>query len=409
VRNLYAANAAAYDAAIETNALEVLIDGEWFTSPTAVQRKLDALLTTNSALAGGAVIRGVGCWEIGHEHASNPDLSNAFAQWIAAGSGTPALPAFSVADASVARPDASTTNLVFTVTLHPAATGAVSVAFFTADGTATAPADYFATNGTLVFGAGQTSRPVPVTVLGRTNAGPNQTLLLWLTNASGATLLRSPGTGTLLNLHTNGGGSGGGGNASIGGECALGQQWAVTYGGAAFRATLTLTNPNPTNITLRTFAFDAPYASVEWIAADVNLVNWVVPARVGSHFTVANGWTPPAVVPAGGSLTLTFQGAPGPNPPAPAAVKVNGVTVGDCGPPRFTAIARQGNDVQLAWTTSAGRTNFVQTRTNAGTATWGDLSGPLWIPGAGLITTGWTHAGATTSAPARLYRIRIAP
>jgi hypothetical protein len=82
VRHLYAANQAAYDAAIETHALEVLIDGEWFTSPTALKRKLDALLTTNSVLAGGAVIRGVGCWEIGHEHASAPDLSTAFAEWI---------------------------------------------------------------------------------------------------------------------------------------------------------------------------------------------------------------------------------------------------------------------------------------------------------------------------------------
>jgi hypothetical protein len=31
------------------------------------------------------VIRGVGCWEIGHEHASQPDLSTAFAEWIAGG------------------------------------------------------------------------------------------------------------------------------------------------------------------------------------------------------------------------------------------------------------------------------------------------------------------------------------
>lgn len=91
VRNLYAASPAAYDAAIETNALEVLIDGEWFTSPTALKRKLDALLTTNSVLAGGAMIRGAGCWEIGHEHASAPDLSTAFAEWIG-GTNTPPPP-----------------------------------------------------------------------------------------------------------------------------------------------------------------------------------------------------------------------------------------------------------------------------------------------------------------------------
>ncbi len=82
VRHLYAANPAGFDAAIDPHSLEVLIDGEWFTTPTALKRKMDALLDpAHSVLAGSAVIRGVGCWEIGHEHASHPDLSNAFAEW----------------------------------------------------------------------------------------------------------------------------------------------------------------------------------------------------------------------------------------------------------------------------------------------------------------------------------------
>lgn len=60
------------------------LDGEWFTPPDAMKRKMDALLSSSSrVLANSAVIRGVGCWEIGHEHASHPDLSTAFAEWIA--------------------------------------------------------------------------------------------------------------------------------------------------------------------------------------------------------------------------------------------------------------------------------------------------------------------------------------
>jgi GH18 family chitinase len=82
VRNTWQANQAAYPT--DANSLEVQINGEWFTPPTAMKSKMDVLLDPAlSVLTGGAVIRGVGCWEIGHEHASHPDLSTAFAEWIA--------------------------------------------------------------------------------------------------------------------------------------------------------------------------------------------------------------------------------------------------------------------------------------------------------------------------------------
>jgi GH18 family chitinase len=83
VRHLYVVNPAGFDAAIDPHSLEVRIDGEWFTTPAAMKRKMDALLDpARSVLANAAVIRGVGCWEIGHEHASHPDLSSAFSQWF---------------------------------------------------------------------------------------------------------------------------------------------------------------------------------------------------------------------------------------------------------------------------------------------------------------------------------------
>lgn len=84
VRTTWAANPSSF--AIHPDSFEVQIGGEWFTPPDAMKRKMDALLSSeDSALTGGAVIRGVGCWEIGHEHASQPDLSTAFAEWIAGG------------------------------------------------------------------------------------------------------------------------------------------------------------------------------------------------------------------------------------------------------------------------------------------------------------------------------------
>lgn len=88
VRNAWAANPAAFPP--DSDSLESQINGEWFTTPAGIKRKMDALLSSStSVLSGNAVIRGVGCWEIGHEHASHPDLSTAFAEWLA---GTPENP-----------------------------------------------------------------------------------------------------------------------------------------------------------------------------------------------------------------------------------------------------------------------------------------------------------------------------
>lgn len=85
VRDTWAANQAGYLAAIDPASMEVLINGEWFTSPDAMKKKMDAVLKpSTSVLANKAIIRGIGTWEIGHEHRSHPDLSMAFAQWLAA-------------------------------------------------------------------------------------------------------------------------------------------------------------------------------------------------------------------------------------------------------------------------------------------------------------------------------------
>ncbi|MGI9088167.1 MAG: hypothetical protein ACR2HH_10585 [Chthoniobacterales bacterium] len=63
--------------------MEVLINGEWFTSPDSMKKKMDAVLKpSTSVLTNHAIIRGIGAWEIGHEYRAHPDLSTAFAQWL---------------------------------------------------------------------------------------------------------------------------------------------------------------------------------------------------------------------------------------------------------------------------------------------------------------------------------------
>jgi aryl-phospho-beta-D-glucosidase BglC (GH1 family)/cellulase/cellobiase CelA1 len=110
----------------------------------------------------------------------------------------PVLPSLSVADASVTEGNGGTSDLAFTVTLSAAATGPVTVAYATADGTATAGSDYAALAGTLSFAAGETSKVVHVQITGDTVVEANETLTLSLSSPNGATIAHSTATGTIV-------------------------------------------------------------------------------------------------------------------------------------------------------------------------------------------------------------------
>ena len=85
VRNTWAADQAGYLAAIIATYMEVEINSEYFTSPDCIKKKMEAVLKPSATVLNNQVIlRGIGCWEIGHEYRLNPDLSTAFAQWLAA-------------------------------------------------------------------------------------------------------------------------------------------------------------------------------------------------------------------------------------------------------------------------------------------------------------------------------------
>src|SRR6185295_2141357 len=104
-----------------------------------------------------------------------------------------------ITDVSVTEGNSGTTLANFVVTLAPAATGTVTVNYATANGTATAGSDYVAQSGTLTFTAGQTSKTVSVVVNGDTLAEPNETFVVNLSGASGATIADGQGTATILN------------------------------------------------------------------------------------------------------------------------------------------------------------------------------------------------------------------
>src|SRR5262249_51231427 len=77
-----------------------------------------------------------------------------------------ATPSVSIGDVTAAEGNGGTTTFSFPVTLSSAANQAVSVQFATSNGSATAPSDYAATNGTLTFKPGTKSKTVSVGVVG---------------------------------------------------------------------------------------------------------------------------------------------------------------------------------------------------------------------------------------------------
>ena len=111
-------------------------------------------------------------------------------------------PTLAVADATVSEGNSGTRNLAFTVSLSAAATGPVTVAYATGNGTATAGSDYTAASGTLTFAAGETSKVVNVQVSGDTAVEANETLTLTLSSPSGATIADGAAIGTITNDDT---------------------------------------------------------------------------------------------------------------------------------------------------------------------------------------------------------------
>ena len=85
----------------------------------------------------------------------------------------------------------------FVVRLSAASGGAVTVAYRTVDGTATAGSDYTAASGTLRFAPGETSRTVSVAVLADERVEGDEQFTAELSQPSGATIADGTGVGTI--------------------------------------------------------------------------------------------------------------------------------------------------------------------------------------------------------------------
>ena len=102
------------------------------------------------------------------------------------------LPSVAIGDVTVTEGDTGTVTASFNVTLAPASGRQVSVSYATADGTATAPADYSATSGGLTFAAGETTKQVTVPVHNDVLDEIDESFTVGLSSAGGRDDLRRP-------------------------------------------------------------------------------------------------------------------------------------------------------------------------------------------------------------------------
>ena len=103
----------------------------------------------------------------------------------------------SISDATSNEPG----TMTFTVTLAPASGREVKVNWATADGTATAGADYTGNSGLLTFAPGEASKTIDVSVLGDATNEENETLKVLLSNQTGipaVNLIDAQGDGTII-------------------------------------------------------------------------------------------------------------------------------------------------------------------------------------------------------------------
>ena len=106
-------------------------------------------------------------------------------------------PQLSVNDVTVLETNTGSVNATFTVSLTPASGQTVSVGYSTQDGSATSPADYTGTGGSLVFTPGQTTRTFDVQVNGDLLDEIDESFTVHLSSPVNATIADDSGLGTI--------------------------------------------------------------------------------------------------------------------------------------------------------------------------------------------------------------------
>ena len=190
----------------------------------------------------------------------------------------------------MAEGNSGTTNAAFAVTLSKASTGAVTVNYATANGTATAGSDYTSTIGALTFSPGQTTKMVSVPVIGDTAVEPTETFYLSLSNPVGAVLGDGQGTGTITN------------DDSVPSSLRVGDA-TVSEGNSGTKSLM---------FTIALSPASAGTVSVKYATANGT-------ATAGSDYTAAAGTLTYAAGQTSKTLSITVRATPPPRPTRPSS------------------------------------------------------------------------------------------
>ena len=109
-------------------------------------------------------------------------------------------PNLSIGDAGLVEGNTGASTMTFIASLDRPSSRTITADFDTANGTATAPGDYTAASGGLVFVPGQTVAPVDVAISGDVAVEPDEAFTVNLSNATNVGAIDDPqGVGTIVN------------------------------------------------------------------------------------------------------------------------------------------------------------------------------------------------------------------
>jgi hypothetical protein len=277
-----------------------------------------------------------------------------------------ALPTLFITNAALSNNTNGNSNIVFSVALSSACSNLVSVNFSTTNGSAVAPADYIATNGTLLFNPGVTNQTIPVRVNFNTNPPAIKNFTVNLSSPTNAALGNTNGVGTINNN-----------NPLAPVVTPISNQTIHAQTTLSFVATATNLNNDPMVFSIDPGAptnalIDPTNGLFSWTPADTNLGVFSITVRA----TDVN-------VP-------TLSGT--------ASFTVNVVSR-----PTFNFIQYSGGQVSLAWTAIAGKSYRLETKTNI-FGLWTDVPGDI-----AATNSIATKVDSSSVAPTRYYRILILP
>jgi hypothetical protein len=165
------------------------------TSGTATIPAGSTTVSVTVAVTGELTIEGDETFVVNLSTPTNATIADAQATGTIQNDDAPSL---TIADASVTEGSTGTATAVFQVTLTGPTSQTVTVNYTTSNGTAVAPADYASTSGTLTFPPGVTSRTVEIAVTGDGTNEASETFSVTLSNAVNVGIVRSVGTGTIV-------------------------------------------------------------------------------------------------------------------------------------------------------------------------------------------------------------------